>query len=77
MLKFAAALRILADDITLFQQGLTNYPGLDVLHAGTQGDIIQEAIRKNLTQSLGSLTDVLSNHTTEILDTHLPVGRGE
>ncbi|KAF9630322.1 P450 monooxygenase [Lasiodiplodia theobromae] len=59
----------------LERQGLTNYPGLDVLHAGTQGDIIQETIRKNLTQSLGSLTDVLSNHTTEILDTHLPVGR--
>lgn len=47
------------------------------MHAGTQGEIIQETIRKNLTQSLGSLTEVLSTHTTEILDTHLPVGRGK
>ncbi|KAF6825249.1 P450 monooxygenase [Colletotrichum plurivorum] len=71
----------------IVRQWLTRYPGLSVLQDGLKGDIIQEAIRKNLNQELSMflvclskqwltvpayLTERLSEETSVILKEHLP-----
>ncbi|KAJ8124950.1 hypothetical protein O1611_g8690 [Lasiodiplodia mahajangana] len=53
------------------RQAMTDYPGLDVVHVGTEGDIIQTAIRKNLTQALGGLTQALSTECASVLKENL------
>ncbi|KAJ3545459.1 hypothetical protein NM208_g2495 [Fusarium decemcellulare] len=53
------------------RQGMTDYPGLDVVHTGTQDDIIQTAIRKNLNQALGGLTQALSSECKAVLKGNL------
>ncbi|KAF4938631.1 hypothetical protein K4K60_005377 [Colletotrichum sp. SAR11_57] len=61
----------------LERQQLTNYPGLDALHLSTKEEIIQETIRKHLTQALGGLTQRLSDEAAAVLDDCLPTGNGE
>ncbi|KAF5000635.1 hypothetical protein FDECE_11172 [Fusarium decemcellulare] len=53
------------------RQGMTDYPGLDVVHTGTQDDIIQTAIRKNLNQALGGLTQALTSECKVVLKENL------
>ncbi|KAH8746522.1 P450 monooxygenase [Diaporthe sp. PMI_573] len=48
-----------------------HYPGLDVVHVGTQDDIIQTTIRKNLNQALGGLTQALSSECASVLRENL------
>ncbi|KAF4832904.1 Cytochrome P450 monooxygenase trt6 [Colletotrichum tropicale] len=61
----------------LERQQLTIYPGLDALHLSTKEEIIQETIRKHLTQALGGLTQRLSDEAAAVLDEGLPTGNGE
>lgn len=55
---------------------MTNYPGLDVVHTGTQDDIIQTTIRKNLNQALGGLTQALSSECASVLRENLQPAKG-
>ncbi|KAL3292876.1 cytochrome p450 [Colletotrichum asianum] len=61
----------------LERQQLTIYPGLDALHLSTKEEIIQETIRKHLTQALGGLTQRLSDEAAAVLDESLPTGNGK
>ncbi|KAH7021846.1 P450 monooxygenase [Ilyonectria destructans] len=61
----------------LERQQMTNFNGLDVLHLGSHGDIIQGTIRKHLTQALGGLTEILSEEAALVLNDQLPAGKGE
>lgn len=55
---------------------MTSYPGLDVVHTGTQDDIIQTVVRKNLTQALGGLTQALSSECASVLRENLQPAKG-
>ncbi|KAJ3943321.1 uncharacterized protein N0V96_006243 [Colletotrichum fioriniae] len=54
------------------RQWLTRYPGLDILQDGLKGEVIQEAMRKNLNQELVYLTERLREETSLILREQLP-----
>ncbi|KAI8193155.1 Cytochrome P450 monooxygenase easM [Colletotrichum sp. SAR 10_65] len=68
-------LRLIKEDFRA--QQLTNYPGLDALHLSTKEEIIQETIRKHLTQALGGLTQRLSDEAAAVLDSCLPTGNAQ
>ncbi|EXF82139.1 P450 monooxygenase [Colletotrichum fioriniae PJ7] len=54
------------------RQWLTRYPGLDILQDGLKGEVIQEAMRKNLNQELVYLTERLREETSLVLREQLP-----
>ncbi|KAF9870929.1 cytochrome p450 [Colletotrichum karsti] len=54
------------------RQALVQYPGLDVIHTGVEGDIIQDTIRKNLNQALGGMTASLSQECALVVAESLP-----
>ncbi|KAK1855637.1 cytochrome p450 [Colletotrichum chrysophilum] len=57
------------------RQGMVQYPGLDFLHTGLEGDIIQDTVRKNLTQALGGMTESLSKECASVVDESLPAAK--
>ncbi|KAF4906646.1 Cytochrome P450 monooxygenase easM [Colletotrichum viniferum] len=57
------------------QQGMVQYPGLDFLHTGLEGDIIQDTVRKNLTQALGEMTELLSKECASVVQESLPAAK--
>ncbi|KPM35289.1 hypothetical protein AK830_g11270 [Neonectria ditissima] len=70
-------IRLLKQGFKRVKQQMTKYTGLDVLHLGSHGEIIQDTIRKHLTQALGGLTEILSKETALVLNEHLPTGTGD
>lgn len=57
------------------QQGMVQYPGLDFLHTGLEGDVIQDTVRKNLTQALGGMTESLSKECASVVQESLPAAK--
>ncbi|CAI0641344.1 unnamed protein product [Colletotrichum noveboracense] len=58
------------------RQGMVQYQGLDFLHTGLEGDIIQDTVRKNLTQALGGMTESLSRECASVVQESLPAAKG-